>query len=408
MNEASEETKEELQNTTKPHDAPQSPARNEKPLETPDVGIFSVNPMISNQGSSLEGFCATFKKAHATRNKSVREHNKDDEEETCTWQHPTEQEDKKKDNGVNECNDMPAAKKQCTTYSCNPSPFLKCHSDILQNVYSFLTLKEAVVLRRTCHDLHQDCNMFCFSIIDGSIHPITRPGGFCTNKQELALYNLKSAANVRALFRNETLPAHIVKDYIQNLIFWSTTDNGEAVSVALQDGRCLVEPSMLDKALRKDYTAMAAALQQDETVRAAIQMCCTCHARIGIYTCFKFKHCKNLSPQAKLGDSNLPKYCKGCTLASNMLFCKCGEAVCRNKCSVTVPSCVECLAMTCGQAECILEECDECGEFLCLSCTPECGPCYRMNGLFYLDSYLFSDDYYNEYYGYDHDSDYSY
>jgi len=112
-------------------------------------------------------------------------------------------------------------------------------------------------------------------------------------------------------------------------------------------------------------------------------------------------------PQAKLGDSNLPKYCKGCTLASNMLFCKCGETVCRNKCSVTVPSCVECLAMTCGQAECIPEECDECGEFLCLSCTLECGPCYRMNNLSYLDSYLFSDDYYNEYCGYDHDSDYS-
>jgi hypothetical protein len=38
------------------------------------------------------------------------------------------------------------------------------------------------------------------------------------------------------------------------------------------------QASMLDKVLRIDYTAMAAALQQDETVRPAIQMCCTCHA----------------------------------------------------------------------------------------------------------------------------------
>lgn len=151
MNEASEETKEELQNTTKPHDAQLiAPARNEKPLETPDVGIFSVNPMISNQGSSLEGFCATFKKAHATRNKSVREHNKDDEEETCTWQHPTEQEDKKKDNGVNDCNGEKRLNwkfNECMTLLCSHA--LRCidvirHAGGQEAVYYLLLQSESL------------------------------------------------------------------------------------------------------------------------------------------------------------------------------------------------------------------------------------------------------------------------
>ncbi len=135
MNEASEETKEELQNTTKPHDAQQSPERNEKPLETPDVGIFSVNPMISNQGSSLEGFCATFKKAHATRNKSVREH---------------EQEDKKKDNGVNECNGEKRLNwkfNECMTLLCSHA--LRCidvirHAGGQEAVYYLLLQSESL------------------------------------------------------------------------------------------------------------------------------------------------------------------------------------------------------------------------------------------------------------------------
>ena len=278
---------------------------------------------------------------------------------------------------------MPAAKKQCTNTSFrNPSPLLKFHSDIFQNVYSFLTLKEAVVLRRTCQELYRDSNMFRCSILGSTTIqivdlqspavPLRGTERGLRQGEERALYNLASAANVRALFRNETLPARIAKDYIKNLIAKSLMDNGEAVSVALQDGRCLVEPSMLDKALRKDYTAMAAALQQDETVRAAIQLCSTCNANIACYTCFKGDKCKNLSTKRKetkpLDSNLLPKYCKSCTLASNMLFCQCGEAVCRSKCSMQVPSCVDCSAMACGQAECLLEECDECGDFRCDSC----------------------------------------
>jgi hypothetical protein len=46
----------------------------------------------------------------------------------------------------------------------------------------------------------------------------------------------------------------------------SKTDNGEAVSILLQHGRCDVDVAMLEKLLRKGYTAMAAVLQQDERV----------------------------------------------------------------------------------------------------------------------------------------------
>lgn len=441
MNKTGEETKENPEHKST---AAAAAASNETPLGMPDVGIFSGNPTMLNQESSLEGFVATFEKARSTR------HEKDDardgriditEEADETSQ---EHEDKKNNDEVSEFNgtvrknhvarikniqisyahtlatryniviisaEMPAAKKQCTTSSTHSSPLLKCHSDIFQNVYSFLTLKAAVVLRRTCQELYLDENLFRFSIL-GSIQRIIQGGELVrrlSQGEELALYNLANAANVCALFGNETLPAHIAKDYIHNLIAKSRTDNGEAVSIALQDGRCRVEARMLDKALRKDFTAMAAALQQDETVRAAVQLCSTCGTNIACYTCFKGKTCKNLKSRqkkAKTSDDNLlPKYCKNCIVVSNMLFCKCGEAVCRNKCSQRASSCEDCHAIVCGQAGCMLEECEECEQsLLCDSCGPWCSPCYA-----HMDDYRHhSDDYYSEYYGYNDDSDHDF
>jgi len=64
--------------------------------------------------------------------------------------------------------------------------------------------------------------------------------------QERALYNLASAADIRALLRNETLPQSMIVDFLKNLIVESTKDNGEAASVLLQDDRVFVEPYMLD------------------------------------------------------------------------------------------------------------------------------------------------------------------
>ena len=41
----------------------------------------------------------------------------------------------------------------------------------------------------------------------------------------------------------------------------------------------------LEKCLRKEFTAMAAVLQQDERVKKDIQMCRTCSNNIGCYYC---------------------------------------------------------------------------------------------------------------------------
>jgi len=82
-------------------------------------------------------------------------------------------------------------------------------------------------------------------------------------------------------------------------------------------------------ALRKDFAAMTAALQQNEEIRDSIQMCDTCSVNIGAYECFKVLKCMRLFNPGK-GDAalpyafNLPKYCRACAI-DNHLFCKCGE-----------------------------------------------------------------------------------
>lgn len=47
---------------------------------------------------------------------------------------------------------------------------------------------------------------------------------------------------------------------MSELVLHATADNGQAVTVLLEDGRCEVKVENLESLLRKDFTAMAAAL----------------------------------------------------------------------------------------------------------------------------------------------------
>lgn len=120
--------------------------------------------------------------------------------------------------------------------------------------------------------------------------------------QERAMCNL-SATAIRALLQNPTLPNNFVEAFLEKIIEKSKTDNGEAVSVLLQDDRVHVEPTVLDTVLRKDRVFMCAALQQNEAVRAAIQMCSTCAKNIGIYKCFRESKCVQV---ARKGETKAP------------------------------------------------------------------------------------------------------
>jgi hypothetical protein len=67
-----------------------------------------------------------------------------------------------------------------------------------------------------------------------------------------------------------------IQFFILDLVSYSKTDNGQAASILLQDERCHVDVAYLHDALKKDYTAMAAALIQDERLKKDIQMFQTC------------------------------------------------------------------------------------------------------------------------------------
>jgi len=402
--------------------------------DKPDVGIFSVAAKTQNDDdeSFLGGFCATYKKAQSSSNSISR----DDAEEEHQWTEGVE------DGG--ECTsgvscvfvsitsaldshfyfvdvaamNPPLAKKQRLVPVPQPSLLLDSYPDILENVYSFLTLKEALVLRRTCRQLNNDTDIFrCSLIVDSNMVArikFDQAHAYHVrylDLQERALYNLTRTADLRALLRNETLPQSMIVDFLKNLIAKSTKDNGEAVSVLLQDDRVVVEPKMLDMALRKDYAAMAAALQQNEQVKASIRMCATCSVNIGAYECFKGLECMRL-PNSGPGDSalpagfKLPKYCRTCA-RTNHLFCKCGEYLCQECLAGHHIECCDCGNIACGRGECVLRACPRCAFDKCSTCTADFSPyCYPCGDMQY-DYNSYSDNYHYRHYGYgDSDSEY--
>ena len=60
----------------------------------------------------------------------------------------------------------------------------------------------------------------------------------CLKKQRQALCNLVDNENLRALLRNESLNPGFMFSFIDDLVHHSKTDNGQAVSILLEDGRC--------------------------------------------------------------------------------------------------------------------------------------------------------------------------
>jgi len=195
---------------------------------------------------------------------------------------------------------QPAAKRSRTTpresvpAEREPSYLLECRPEILRNVYSFLLLKEALELRRTCHQLHGDnVDAFQYSYL---VHAETLnnhglPKSIISTylmNQKRVQCNLANADQLRALLRNETLVPFALERFMTNLIHHSNTDNAEAVTVLLQDSRCRVFPSNLAGALIKDLRAMAEALRQDDRVKPYIQMCHEYAANIGRYSCANY------------------------------------------------------------------------------------------------------------------------
>ena len=172
---------------------------------------------------------------------------------------------------------MPNAKRQKTSNTATDSTrslLLDSQPEILRTVYSFLTLKEALPLRQVhrkfnnelCNDLYQ----YSFIVDSDALKERGFDRNYRTNylmNQTQGLCNLVDNENLQAILRNETLPSGLARAFMHHFVEDSETDNGQAVSILLQDGRCNVRVEQLELALRKGFTSMAAVLQQDERVK---------------------------------------------------------------------------------------------------------------------------------------------
>lgn len=207
--------------------------------------------------------------------------------------------------------------------------------EIFRSVRSFLTLKDALVLRSTCRQLVNDSNdAFRYShLFRPPCHYDTVHSDF-TRKEQFEVYvsaQYKTFVRIAlennvdkllAMLQNETFPAEPF-DFLGNIIKMSSIDIEAPISVLLEDGRFPVSACLLEMALRRDFSEMAAALQRDARVQAALAMCATCLINIGAYECAQSTECVH-APRNDNADSNSLKYCRTCVLADNRFF-KCGS-----------------------------------------------------------------------------------
>lgn len=273
----------------------------------------------------------------------------------------------------------------------------------MQNVYSFLMLKEAIMLRGTCQQLIRDGNnVFRYScMVDGGQTKKQHRGFELQNDREKYLHIQKRTVlhaimidldNLRALLANESVHGGLplLQDLLDNFIQLSTTDNEEAVSILLKDGRPRVNPHCLDVAAKKDFTLMVEALQENETIKASIQMCATCKVNksIGVYTCANLYACKSLAKSDQrpwgnmdaLGENVKPsRHCRSYFLRNNQTCMQCDFFVCP-ECirHGSIHQCQECRAITCLDSEdsCCIEymnTCSACRRKMCDSCARDVG-----------------------------------
>lgn len=298
------------------------------------------------------------------------------------------------------CDEKPPAKKRREEKVSAPCLLLELCPDILGNVRSFLTLKEGLVLRSTCRQLHNDgYAVFRYSSLLYSPKPVTSNDSdanlYYRIQKSVLLTNIDSGAEkLRALMRNDCMTAAYAGNLLSAIIETSPTDNGEAISALLTAKEISVKNSLtyeMELALRRNFTRMAAALQQDERLQAEaeIRMCATCNQNIGCYYCVRHLDCSILpdatvmAPHGEWSDwSELPegfqeprKFCQSCATADNT-FCKvCSEYYCPDCIGAdNYLQCNECKAFICfhDKFDATMLNCTNCGfmddMLMCRSC----------------------------------------
>lgn len=291
-------------------------------------------------------------------------------------------------------------KRRKTTDDTRSSTLL-LHEHVLRNVYSFLTFNEAFRMRRTCRQIHQnDIDIYQYSnivkvmwetmLFSRRKRKYTHFQGLkdlyrkAEEGQNRALCNLGSIDKLRVVLRNENLSKEVAEKFILNLVQYSETDNVEALAFLIQDGRSSVSStSILEMALRKNHTGMAALLQKQKAIQSEITVC-DCSWRANNIACYKCVHegqCRGVPYNVRWYDyGDLPHdykpemWCRECVAnGGRNLFCAvCSECICQ-QCvqSRKYRCCYECHSMVCvSNGRFCGDECDSCGcsHYLCVTC----------------------------------------
>lgn len=269
----------------------------------------------------------------------------------------------------------PVAKRQKNGTETQPSLLLEAQPEINRNVYSFLTLKEALILRCTHRQFSNTASQDIFQYSFIMNRKALTERGFAMEyqsyleKQKSFICRLPDPENLRAYLRNETFEndENLHLYFMCDLVKYSTVDNGEAASILLEDGRCIIDAGVYQYMLRKDFFGMAAVLREDDWVQAGLKICPTCDNNIGYYECINNEDCVNDCEEA---------YCRECVMGGNR-FCKgCKHHFCRDCVEQEVPfsSCEKCHGIQCNIKDCTLFiECGDCERVKCHPCISEDG-----------------------------------
>lgn len=266
---------------------------------------------------------------------------------------------------------MPTANKRqkssTDAHQSDRSLLLQAQPDLLRKVYSFLSLKEALILRQTHRQFNEAANeIYQYSFIMNE-NVLKRQGiagnDFYTSKQTKTVCNLVDNENLRAVLRNETLDTLFVYNFISTVARHSNIDNGQAVSILLEDSRCRVDVWILQSCLRKGFTAMATVLEQDARVQQMLGPCGTCKRNIGCYTCGTDNCGTDNCYESTLS------YCRPCVTSHNHFCIQCNGYLCPVCFEQVYQSCEECGCVACNGDDCEFHgTCYRCARKKCNSC----------------------------------------
>lgn len=250
------------------------------------------------------------------------------------------------------------------------SLLLESIPEVSNGIRSFLNLSDNLVLSSSCRQLLLDVSFYCKLYKD--VHADDTRSTLRVSK--FSLFRIIICAINRDLSSIGVFQRHDIVHggFVWWFVYCSPVDNGAAVSALLEIDKCSsVNVHLLDVALKKDMTAIAAVLQEEERIKNGIfriTMCSKCSDNIGCYSCAQALAANSCSARSSLRSFRL---CRPCALAENR-FCKgCEESICADCFAAgNYFRCEDCDEFACNDYKCagVTQTCNICRRTKCVSC----------------------------------------